>query len=165
MNANWVCDCDPYFRDYQSLYWSCNTLHYLYNTWGNRKLRRYYKIHFLCNCRAVLSLIPLIGLILWIYGIYLNIVGGSFVHKVSMGKSAIAVLLPSIIILILIFIVASVAILGETIGSFSSPVPYHGSGWLPTGHDYACLAVLSSFVSESAISLGITSYIFKTYNL
>jgi len=70
----------------------------------------------------VLSWIPLIGLILWVYGIYLTIVGGSFVHEVSMGKSAIAVFLPSILILILVFIVAGVAILGAIIGGFSSSV-------------------------------------------
>ena len=70
----------------------------------------------------VLSWIPLLGLIAGIYGLYLNIVGGSFVHKVSMGKSAIAVLLPSILVLILIFIIAGVAILGAIIGGFSSPV-------------------------------------------
>jgi hypothetical protein len=39
-----------------------------------------------------------------------------------MGKSAIAVLLPSILILILVFIVAGVAILGAIIGGFSSSV-------------------------------------------
>jgi hypothetical protein len=70
----------------------------------------------------VLSWIPLIGLIVWIYELYLNIVGGSFVHKVSMGKSAIAILLPSILILILIFIIVGIAALGAIIGGFSSSV-------------------------------------------
>ena len=79
-------------------------------------------VRFVSYATAVqaLSWIPLIGLILWVYGIYLTIVGGSFVHKVSMGKSAIAVLLPSILVLILVFIVAGVAILGAIIGGFSS---------------------------------------------
>ena len=78
-------------------------------------------IRFLSYATAVqiLSWIPLIGLIVWIYGLYLNIVGGSFVHKVSMGKSAIAILLP-VVILIIIFIVAGIAILGAIISGFSN---------------------------------------------
>lgn len=77
-------------------------------------------LRFLSYATAVqvLSWIPLIGLVLWIYGIYLYIVGGSYVHRVSMGKSAIAVLLPSIVILILVLIVAGMAIIGAIIGGF-----------------------------------------------
>jgi hypothetical protein len=41
----------------------------------------------------VLSWIPILGLVSSIYGIYLYIVGGKFVHNVSMWKSSIAVLL------------------------------------------------------------------------
>lgn len=41
----------------------------------------------------VLSWIPFVGLILGIYGIYLCIVGGTFINNFSMGKSAISVLL------------------------------------------------------------------------
>jgi hypothetical protein len=68
-------------------------------------------VRFLSYATAVntLSWIPLIGLIVWIYGLYITIVGGSFVHKVSMGKSAIAILLPSILILIVIFIIVGIA--------------------------------------------------------
>jgi hypothetical protein len=61
----------------------------------------------------VLSWIPLIGLIAGIYGIYLYIVGGMSVHNVSMGKSAIAVLLPTILIFILAMVLASLAVLSS----------------------------------------------------
>lgn len=54
----------------------------------------------------VLSWIPIIGLIFGLYRIYLYIVGGMFVHNVSMGKSAIAVLLPTVMVFLLIMIVA-----------------------------------------------------------
>ena len=62
---------------------------------------------------AVLSWVPLLGLIAGIYGLYLYIVGGSFVHKVSMGKSAIAVLLPTILIILLAMIIAGLAVLSR----------------------------------------------------
>jgi len=52
----------------------------------------------------VLSWIPIIGLILSIYSLYLNIVGGMIVHKVSMWKSTVAVL--SSIVLSTIIILA-----------------------------------------------------------
>jgi hypothetical protein len=58
----------------------------------------------------VLSWIPLLGLIAGIYGLYLNIVGGTYVHNVSMGKSAIAVLLPAILIVIVFIVIAGLAI-------------------------------------------------------
>jgi hypothetical protein len=50
----------------------------------------------------VLSLIPILGLITGIYELYLLIVGGMIVHNVSMKKSTMAVLLPTVLIFILI---------------------------------------------------------------
>jgi hypothetical protein len=57
---------------------------------------------------VVVSWIPLLNLVAWIYGIYLYIVGGTFVHNVSMGKSALAILLPYIIIILVAIILAAV---------------------------------------------------------
>lgn len=53
----------------------------------------------------VLSWIPLVGWIVGIYGIYLYIVGGRFVHNVSMGRSAIAVFLPTLLVFLLVVII------------------------------------------------------------
>lgn len=53
----------------------------------------------------VLSWIPIIGWIVGIYGIYLYIVGGMYVHDVSMTRSAIAVLLPTLLVILFMFIV------------------------------------------------------------
>ncbi|WP_292387725.1 YIP1 family protein [Methanosarcina sp. UBA5] len=53
----------------------------------------------------VLSWIPIIGWIVGIYGIYLYIVGGIYVHDVSMARSAIAVLLPALLAILLMAIV------------------------------------------------------------
>ena len=77
-------------------------------------------VRFVSYATAVLvvSWIPLIGLIGWIYEIYLNILGGAFVHNVSMGKSAIAVLLPAILIFLLVMIVALVAFSSSVVSSF-----------------------------------------------
>jgi hypothetical protein len=72
-------------------------------------------VRFLSYASApmVLSWIPFLGLIAGIYGLYLYIVGGMTVHNVSMGKSAIAVLLPTILILLLIMVIAGIAILSS----------------------------------------------------
>lgn len=51
----------------------------------------------------VLSWIPILGLILSIYSLYLNIVGGMIVHKVSMGKSTVAVLISIVLFAIVAF--------------------------------------------------------------
>ena len=51
----------------------------------------------------VISIIPYVGLLSWIYSYYLMITGMAKVHNISIGKSALACLLP---ILILILIVA-----------------------------------------------------------
>jgi hypothetical protein len=50
------------------------------------------------NAVMVIYWIPIIGWIFGLYEIYLYIVGGMFVHKVSMGKSAIAILLPIVLV-------------------------------------------------------------------
>jgi hypothetical protein len=55
---------------------------------------------------TVISWIPFIGWIIGIYGIYLNIVGGTFVHNVSMGKSAIAIITDLILLTIVAFLAA-----------------------------------------------------------
>ena len=59
----------------------------------------------------VLSFIPILGLITGIYELYLLIVGGMIVHNVSMKKSAIAVLLPTILVFLLFLIVGVVIVL------------------------------------------------------
>ena len=48
----------------------------------------------------VLSWIPIIGWIVGIYEIYLYIVGGIYVHDISMAKSVIAILLPTLLIIL-----------------------------------------------------------------
>ncbi|WP_292376997.1 MULTISPECIES: YIP1 family protein [unclassified Methanosarcina] len=53
----------------------------------------------------VLSWIPIIGWIAGIYGIYLYIVGGMYVHDVSMTRSVIAIILPTLIVILLMAIV------------------------------------------------------------
>jgi len=53
----------------------------------------------------VLSWIPIIGWIAGIYEIYLYIVGGMYVHGVSMARSAIAILLPTLLVILLIAII------------------------------------------------------------
>lgn len=53
----------------------------------------------------VLSWIPIIGWIVGIYEIYLYIVGGMYVHGVSMVRSAIAILLPTLLVILLIAII------------------------------------------------------------
>lgn len=73
-------------------------------------------VRFISYATAVLLLtwIPFVGWIIGLYGLYLQIVGGMYVHNVSMGKSIIAILLPTILIAILmaIFIAAIIAFLG-----------------------------------------------------
>ena len=61
------------------------------------------------NAVMVIYWIPIIGWIFGLYEIYLYIVGGMFVHNVSMGKSAIAVLLPTILVFLLVIIIAVLA--------------------------------------------------------
>jgi hypothetical protein len=55
---------------------------------------------------TVVSWIPFIGWIIGTYGIYLNIIGGTFIHNISMGKSAIAVIIDLILLTILGFLMA-----------------------------------------------------------
>ena len=57
----------------------------------------------------VLSWIPLLNLIAVIYGLYIFIVGGSFVYNVSMGRSAVVALLYPVITVILIIFIAVLA--------------------------------------------------------
>lgn len=63
-------------------------------------------VRFISYATAVLLLswIPIIGWIAGIYGIYLYIVGGMYVHDVSMARSAIAVLLPTLLVILLMAI-------------------------------------------------------------
>jgi hypothetical protein len=64
-------------------------------------------VRFISYATAVLLLswIPVINWIIGIYGIYLYIVGGMYVHNVSMARSAIAVLLPTLLVILLMAIV------------------------------------------------------------
>ena len=66
---------------------------------------------------SAVSWIPVVGWIIGLYAIYLNIVGGTFVHDLTMGKSAIAVFIPVIIMVILgILAFAAFAALIASIG-------------------------------------------------
>ncbi len=66
---------------------------------------------------SAVSWIPIVGWIIGLYAIYLNIVGGTFVHDLTMGKSAIAVFIPIIILAILgMLLFAMVAALIASIG-------------------------------------------------
>ncbi len=64
-------------------------------------------VRFISYATAVLLLswIPIISWVIGIYGIYLYIVGGMYVHNVSMARSAIAVLLPALLMILLMAIV------------------------------------------------------------
>ncbi len=64
-------------------------------------------VRFISYATAVLLLswIPIISWVIGIYGIYLYIVGGMYVHNVSMARSAIAVLLPTLLVILLMVIV------------------------------------------------------------
>ena len=64
-------------------------------------------VRFISYATAVLLLswIPIISWVIGIYGIYLYIVGGMYVHNVSMARSAIAVLLPALLVILLMAIV------------------------------------------------------------
>lgn len=64
-------------------------------------------VRFISYATAVLLLswVPIIGWIVGIYGIYLYIVGGMYVHDVSMARSVIAVLLPTLLVILLMAIV------------------------------------------------------------
>lgn len=52
--------------------------------------------------------IPLVNILAFLYGIYLTIVGGKYVHNLTMGKSAIAVLIPIIVLIIIAIILAAI---------------------------------------------------------
>lgn len=60
-------------------------------------------VRFIAYATAVMvfSWVPFIGWIAGLYGIYLYIVGGMYTHNVSMGRAAIAVLLPTVLIFLL----------------------------------------------------------------
>jgi hypothetical protein len=72
-------------------------------------------VRFICYATAVmlLSWIPFIGWVFGFYGLYLYILGGMIVHDVSMVKSAVAVLLP-LVLVILLAVAAAVLILSST---------------------------------------------------
>ncbi|MCG7849624.1 MAG: YIP1 family protein [ANME-2 cluster archaeon] len=73
------------------------------------------------SAAQVFAWIPVVGWIVSLYGIWLNIVGGKHVHNLTTVKSAIAVLLPLIILAVIItllmaVIIAAIAAMG--IGAF-----------------------------------------------
>jgi len=76
-------------------------------------------VRFIAYATAVLVLswIPFIGWIIGLYGIYLYIVGGMFAHNVSMGKSILAIILPTVLIILLVVLI--VAGLAAFFGIFS----------------------------------------------
>lgn len=66
---------------------------------------------------TAVSWIPIIGWIIGLYAIYLGIVGGTFVHNLTMMRSAIAVFIPIIIVAILtILVAAAIAALIASVG-------------------------------------------------
>ncbi len=60
---------------------------------------------------GLLAFTPILGLITGIYQLYLLIIGGMIVHNVSMKKSIIATLLPTILVFLLFLIVGVMIIL------------------------------------------------------
>ena len=62
------------------------------------------------SAAQVFAWIPVIGWIISLYGIWLNIVGGKHVHNLTTVKSAIAVLLPLVILLVVIAMLMAVII-------------------------------------------------------
>lgn len=64
----------------------------------------------------LISWIPLLNLIAIIYALYISILGGSFVHNVNMGRSAlIVILLYPVTILVLFLIIVFVIALSSSI--------------------------------------------------
>ncbi|MCG7850836.1 MAG: YIP1 family protein [ANME-2 cluster archaeon] len=58
----------------------------------------------------VFAWIPVVGWIINLYGIWLNIVGGKHVHNLTTVKSAIAVLLPIVILAVIVMLLMAVII-------------------------------------------------------
>lgn len=58
----------------------------------------------------VFGWIPVIGMIVSLYGIWLTIVGGKHVHNLTTVKSAIAVLLPLVILIVIVIALMAVII-------------------------------------------------------
>lgn len=77
-------------------------------------------VRFICYSSAIalLTWIPVIGLFFGLYGIYLQIVGGRFVHKVSMRKSTKIFFLPFILIFTLAFVILFIGICSSIILSY-----------------------------------------------
>ena len=57
---------------------------------------------------SLLAWIPLIGILAVLYGIFLDIIGGKFVHNISTLRSVIAVLLPFVLAIVLTMVLAAV---------------------------------------------------------
>ena len=69
----------------------------------------------------VVAWIPIIGLIVVLYAIYLEIVGGTFVHNITTMRSAIAIFIPLIVMVIIVVvlfatILAMIASMGMSSG-------------------------------------------------
>lgn len=54
---------------------------------------------------SLLAWIPIVGMLAGLYELYLDIVGGTYVHNISTLRSAIAVLLPFVLLVILVVVV------------------------------------------------------------
>ena len=57
---------------------------------------------------SLLAWIPLLGILAVLYGIFLDIIGGKSVHNISTLRSAIAVLLPFVLVILLTIVLAAV---------------------------------------------------------
>jgi hypothetical protein len=65
-------------------------------------------VGFVCYATAalVLAWIPLIGGIFGLYQMYLYIVGGKFVHDMSMVRSAMALIMSSLLVFVFVVLVS-----------------------------------------------------------
>lgn len=95
-------------------------LNFLYQTFGGTGSYEG-TVRFMCYGYAinVISWIPLLNLVAVIYALYISILGGSFVHNVSKGRSAIiVVLLYPLTIFILIILIGVIVGLSSLITTF-----------------------------------------------
>jgi hypothetical protein len=90
-----------------SLFIGAAILYFIYKIFGGTGTYEG-TVRFMSYATAVqiISWIPFVGFIVGLYKIYLYIVGGMVVHNVSMGRSAIAVILPYIVSFLLALIIA-----------------------------------------------------------
>lgn len=72
-----------------------------------------FRVSAYSSVTSLVSWIPVIGWIASLYGIYLAIVGVREVHNTSMGKAAIVVLIPAVVVFLLVLVI--VALVGAAL--------------------------------------------------